>query len=164
MRGIWPTIIGDRPWLMRMSLRSRVRRIRLRRLLIGLLSCVYPFYLYLALLPCCQETQETDRLVTYREYPIDPSWTLDGSSAGWNRVLSDQDKKFIMQRYPKTGIVRTTNDGVYLVNCFKGNQISSGIAYYSFLGNNDGQQPTSYINVTQGSNVVWEGTPGSGIF
>lgn len=97
-----------------------------------------------------------------REYPIDPSWTLDGSSAGWNRVLSDQDKTFIMQRYPKTGIVRTTNDGVYLVNCFKGDQISSGIAYYSFLGNNDGQQPTAYIDVAKGKNITWEGTPGSG--
>jgi hypothetical protein len=76
-------------------------------------------------------------------------------------VLSDQDKNFIMQRYPKGGIVRTA-DGVYLVNCFKGNEISSGIAYYANLGNNDGQQPTSYINVTQGSNILWEGTPGSG--
>ncbi|KAH7350893.1 hypothetical protein BKA65DRAFT_246865 [Rhexocercosporidium sp. MPI-PUGE-AT-0058] len=98
------------------------------------------------------------------EYPIDPSWTLDGSSAGWNLVLSDQDKTFIMQRYPKTGIVRTTNDGVYLVNCFKGDQISSGIAYYSFLGNNDGQQPTAYIDIAKGSNVTWEGSLGSGTF
>lgn len=67
-----------------------------------------------------------------------------------------------MQRYPKTGIVRTTNDGIYLVNCFKGDQISSGIAYYSFLGNNDGQQPTAYIDVAKGNNILWEGTPGSG--
>ena len=101
-------------------------------------------------------------LIDSREYPYSPEWTTDGSSAGWNRVLSDQDKTFIMQRYPRSGPVRTTNDGVYLVNCFKDNQISSGIAYYSFLGNNDGKQPTAYIDVAKGTNILWEGTPGSG--
>ena len=91
---------------------------------------------------------------------------MDGSSAGWNLVLSDQDKTFIMQRYPKSGLVRTTSDGVYLVNCFKPStgEVSSGIAYYSFLGNNDGTQPTAYIDVKKGSNITWEGTPGSGMF
>lgn len=114
-------------------------------------------------LSCKYSAAQRDVMLTQRrEYPYPPEWTLDGSSAGWNRVLSDQDKNFIMQRYPKGGIVRTTTDGVYLVNCFKGNKISSGIAYYANLSNNDGQQPTSYINVTQGSNVIWEGTPGSG--
>jgi hypothetical protein len=103
-------------------------------------------------------------LTGLREYPYSPEWTTDGSSAGWNRVLSDQDKTFIMQRYPRSGPVRTTNDGVYLVNCFKDNQVSSGIAYYSFLGNNDGKQPTAYIDVSKGQNIQWEGTPGSGEF
>jgi len=42
-------------------------------------------------------------------------------------------------------------DGVYLVNSVKGNQISSGFAYYSELGwNNIGKPPTAYINVIQG--------------
>ncbi|KAK5118447.1 hypothetical protein LTR62_002961 [Meristemomyces frigidus] len=108
-------------------------------------------------------TEETafDR-TSIMEYAYPASFTLDGSSAPWNTQLSGTDKTFIMQCYPHVGIRRTTNDGVYFVNCFKGNQVSSGIAYYSFLGNNDGQQPTAFINVTQGSNVVWEGTPGSG--
>lgn len=69
-----------------------------------------------------------------------------------------------MQVYPRNGIQRNTSDGVYLVNCFKDGQISSGVAYYSFLGNNDGQLPTAYIDVTKGSFVHWEGGPGSGKF
>ena len=99
-----------------------------------------------------------------REYAYPPEFTTDGSSAPWNDYLSDQDKKFIMQIYPKVGDRRTTSDGVYLVNCFKGDQISSGVAYYSFLGNNDGQQPTAYIDVVKGGNQIWEGEPGSGMF
>ncbi|OQO05246.1 hypothetical protein B0A48_09013 [Cryoendolithus antarcticus] len=95
------------------------------------------------------------------EYSYPASFTLDGSSAPWNTDLSDIDKTFIMQLYPNFGLRRTTNDGVYLVNCFKGSEISSGVAYYSFLGSNDGQQPTAYIDVTKGSNVIWEGSPGS---
>ncbi|KAK5113421.1 hypothetical protein LTR85_010849 [Meristemomyces frigidus] len=97
------------------------------------------------------------------EYAYPSTFTLDGSSAGWNTQLSDNDKTFIMQCYPNAGIRRTTNDGVYLVNCFNGSQISSGVAYYSFVGNNDGQQPTAYVDVTNGSNVLWEGTPGADV-
>ena len=69
-----------------------------------------------------------------------------------------------MQIYPKVGDRRTTTDGVYLVNCFKGNQVASGIAYYNFLGNNDGKQPTAYIDVVKGGYQTWEGKPGSGMF
>jgi hypothetical protein len=48
-------------------------------------------------------------------------------------------------------------DGVYLVNSVKGNEISSGYAYYSELGwNNLGKQPQAYINVIQGKYQTWE--------
>lgn len=100
----------------------------------------------------------------YREYAYPATFTTDGSSAPWNTALDDTDKAFIMQCYPSVGLRRSTNDGVYLVNCFKGDQISSGIAYYAFLGNNDGQQPTAYIDVSKGRNTTWEGTPGSGSY
>ncbi|CEI61421.1 unnamed protein product [Fusarium venenatum] len=49
---------------------------------------------------------------------------------------------------------------VYLVNSVKGNEISSGMAYYA-----DGHsaenfaQPQDYTDVTHGSNVHWEGKP-----
>ncbi|KAH8679674.1 hypothetical protein BGZ60DRAFT_427995 [Tricladium varicosporioides] len=102
------------------------------------------------------------------QYPYPPELTLDGSSAGWNRVLSNLDKTFIMRCYPKEGIVRNTQDGVYLVNRIKGgNQTASGIAYYSHFGNNDGQQADDYAEVSNNGYTWWENggevTFGSGI-
>ncbi len=82
--------------------------------------------------------------------------TLDGSSAGWNRVLSNLDKVFVMRCYPKEGIQRTTQDGIYLVNRVRGNQRASGIAYYEHFGNNDGQQPDDYAEVDNGDFTWWE--------
>jgi hypothetical protein len=34
-------------------------------------------------------------------YPIDPALTLDGSATGWNRALSETDKSFVGQLYPR---------------------------------------------------------------
>jgi len=34
-------------------------------------------------------------------YPIPPSWTLNGVTAGMNSALSDADKEFIRQAYPQ---------------------------------------------------------------
>jgi hypothetical protein len=110
-------------------------------------------------------TIETDfDRTSIMEYAYPPEFTLDGSFAPWNLHLSDVDKQFIMQCYPNQGIRRSTNDGVYLVNCFRGNEISSGVAYYSYLGGNDGHRPNAYIDVVKGQNVNWEGTPGSVTF
>ena len=67
-----------------------------------------------------------------------------------------------MTCYPKNKPPGRTTDGVYLVNCFKGNERSSGIAWYKNLGNNDGKQPDAYIDTQKGGNTIWEGTPGSG--
>jgi hypothetical protein len=91
-----------------------------------------------------------------RQYPYPPELTLDGSSVGWNRVLSNLDKTFIMRRYPREGIVRNTQDGIYLVNRVRGNQTASGIAYYQHFGNNDGQQPDDYVEVSNGGYTWWE--------
>ncbi|QPC70414.1 hypothetical protein HYE68_001166 [Fusarium pseudograminearum] len=54
---------------------------------------------------------------------------------------------------------------VYLVNSVKGNEISSGMAYYA-----DGHsaanlaQPDTYTDVTHGYNVHWEGNDVKGTF
>ncbi|WXC44556.1 hypothetical protein QX201_004291 [Fusarium graminearum] len=82
--------------------------------------------------------------------------TLDGSSAPWNRVISDLDKVFAMRLYPKEGIQRTTTDGVYFINRERNGFEASGIAYYSKFGNNDGQQPDTYVEVSNGSFTWWE--------
>lgn len=82
--------------------------------------------------------------------------TLDGSSAPWNRVISNLDKTFAMRLYPKEGIQRTTTDGVYFINRERNGFEASGIAYYSQFGNNDGQQPDTYIEVSNGSFAWWE--------
>jgi hypothetical protein len=82
--------------------------------------------------------------------------TLDGSSAPWNRVISNLDKVFAMRLYPKDGIQRTTTDGVYFMNRERNGFEASGIAYYSRFGNNDGQQPDAYIEVSNGSFAWWE--------
>jgi hypothetical protein len=82
--------------------------------------------------------------------------TLDGSSAPWNRVISNLDKVFAMRLYPKEGIQRTTTDGVYFINRERNGFEASGIAYYSQFGNNDGQQPDTYIEVSNGSFAWWE--------
>jgi hypothetical protein len=76
--------------------------------------------------------------------------------------LDDTDKKFIMTCYPKGKPAGRTTDGVYLVNCFKGAQRSSGVAWYKTLGFNDGKQPDAYIDVKKDGNVTWEGNSGSG--
>jgi hypothetical protein len=77
--------------------------------------------------------------------------TLDGSSAPWNRVISNLDKVFAMRLYPKEGIQRNTTDGVYFIN-----RERNGIAYYARFGNNDGQQPDTYVEVSNGSFAWWE--------
>lgn len=89
--------------------------------------------------------------------------TLDGSSAPWNRVISDLDKVFAMRLYPKEGIQRTTTDGVYFINRERNGFEASGIAYYSKFGNNDGQQPDTYVEVSNGSFTWWE-NGGEGIY
>ncbi|KAJ5051429.1 uncharacterized protein L3040_001208 [Drepanopeziza brunnea f. sp. 'multigermtubi'] len=99
---------------------------------------------------------EQETVFNSRQYPYDAAWTLDGSSAGWNRVLSSLDKTFIMRTYPKEGIVRTSQDGIYLVNCFRGEERSSGVAYYGRFGNNDGQEPDEWLEVTNGELNWWE--------
>jgi hypothetical protein len=70
-----------------------------------------------------------------------------------------------MRCYPKEGIVRNTQDGVYLVNLARGNQRASGLAYYVNFGNNDGQEPDDYVEVENGDYTRWEnGGQGTGFF
>ena len=54
--------------------------------------------------------------------------------------------------------IRSHPDGCYFVNCRRGDEISSGVAYYRNLdpGLNDGQQPDAYTNVSVGSFTTWE--------
>lgn len=70
--------------------------------------------------------------------------------------MSPLDKIFIMRCYPREGIVRNTQDGVYFVNCTRGDQRASGIAYYTHFGNNDGQTPDDYVIVNSGDFQWWE--------
>jgi len=98
-----------------------------------------------------------------RQYSYEASMTIDGSSAPWNRVISNLDKTFAMRLYPKEGIQRTTTDGVYLINRERNGFEASGIAYYSHFGNNDGQKPDEYVEVSNGSFAWWE-NGGEGTF
>jgi hypothetical protein len=52
--------------------------------------------------------------------------------------------------------VRNTQDGVYLVNRVRGNQRASGLAYYANFGNNDGQEPDDYVEVSNDDYTWWE--------
>jgi hypothetical protein len=61
-----------------------------------------------------------------------------------------------MRCYPKEGIVRNSQDGVYLVNRVRGNQRASGLAYYVNFGNNDGQEPEDYVEVSNDDYTWWE--------
>jgi hypothetical protein len=54
-------------------------------------------------------------------------------------------------------------DGVYLVNSSKNGQNTSGFAWYSHIGNNDGTQPDAYIDIDTTSCVTWEGNSFSGM-
>lgn len=54
-------------------------------------------------------------------------------------------------------------DGVYLVNSRKGDQLSSGFAYYSHINSlNTGSQPDAYIDIKKDGNVFWEGATQTG--
>lgn len=49
-------------------------------------------------------------------------------------------------------------DTIYLVNSYKGNEISSGMAYYADGHEQNGvSRPDDYVDVVHGSNVHWEG-------
>jgi hypothetical protein len=54
--------------------------------------------------------------------------------------------------------IRSHPDGVYFVNCQRGNEISSGLAYYRNMnpGANDGRRPDAYVDVSHGSFITWE--------
>ncbi|KAF7560934.1 hypothetical protein G7046_g3189 [Stylonectria norvegica] len=56
-----------------------------------------------------------------------------------------------------------TAELIYLVNSSKGGEVSSGIAYYAD-GAEPPSQPTDYVDVAHGSNVVWEGHTIKGTF
>ncbi|KAM0231529.1 hypothetical protein ACHAPO_008377 [Fusarium lateritium] len=103
-----------------------------------------------------QSSVDFNLFATFKQYSYDASMTLDGSSAPWNRVISNLDKVFAMRLYPKEGIQRTTTDGVYFINRERNGFEASGIAYYSHFGNNDGQQPDTYVEVSNGSFAWWE--------
>ncbi|KAG5753140.1 hypothetical protein H9Q69_008481 [Fusarium xylarioides] len=54
-------------------------------------------------------------------------------------------------------------DTLYLVNSWKGDEISSGMAYYAdghdATGGTGGSRPDDYVDVTHGSHIIWEGQP-----
>ncbi|KIL84961.1 hypothetical protein FAVG1_11831 [Fusarium avenaceum] len=56
------------------------------------------------------------------------------------------------------------DEGVYLVNSRKGNEISSGMAYYADINHSHLQQPSAYTDVTHGDHIVWEGRRVTGNF
>lgn len=59
-------------------------------------------------------------------------------------------------------------DTLYLVNSWKGNEISSGMAYYAdghdATGGTGGSRPDDYVDVSHGSHIIWEGQPVKGKF
>jgi len=59
---------------------------------------------------------------------------------------------------------KPVTDGVYLVNSIKGNQISSGFAWYRDFKNSQGQQPGAYIDIKKDGYFTWEGAIGKGTF
>ncbi|KAF5650645.1 myroilysin precursor [Fusarium sp. NRRL 25303] len=64
--------------------------------------------------------------------------------------------------------VATAADTLYLVNSWKGSEISSGMAYYAdghdATGGMGGSRPDDYVDVTHGSHIIWEGQPVKGTF
>ncbi|EKJ72297.1 hypothetical protein FPSE_07526 [Fusarium pseudograminearum CS3096] len=48
-------------------------------------------------------------------------------------------------------------ESIYIVNSRKGNEISSGCAYYQDNAGAWGRRPDDYVDVTHGSHRVWEG-------
>jgi hypothetical protein len=48
-------------------------------------------------------------------------------------------------------------ESVYIVNSRKGNEISSGCAYYTDNAGAWGRRPDDYVDVTHGRHHVWEG-------
>ncbi|KAF5648955.1 myroilysin precursor [Fusarium sp. NRRL 52700] len=64
--------------------------------------------------------------------------------------------------------VATAADTLYLVNSWKGNEISSGMAYYAdghdATGGIAGSLPDDYVDVTHGSYATWEGQAVKGTF
>jgi hypothetical protein len=48
-------------------------------------------------------------------------------------------------------------ESIYLVNSRKGNEISSGCAYYVDNAGAWGRRPDDYTDVTHGTHHVWEG-------
>ncbi|KAF5592396.1 myroilysin precursor [Fusarium pseudocircinatum] len=62
----------------------------------------------------------------------------------------------------------TAADTLYLVNSWKGNEISSGMAYYAdghdATGGTGGSRPDDYVDITHESHIIWEGQPVKGTF
>jgi hypothetical protein len=127
----------------------------------------------------------------YLNWCFGGNYDRNGNSVTFNPIAgqSNQDKPFqdLQLTYQTTAPTQTiapaptnppippTNptrqnpadtDGNYFVNCQKSDgTVSSGMAYYKNLvpGQNVGQQPDDYIDVTHGSYVTWEST-GVGTF
>ncbi|KAF4954335.1 hypothetical protein FGADI_5358 [Fusarium gaditjirri] len=64
--------------------------------------------------------------------------------------------------------IATAADTLYLVNSWRGNEISSGMAYYAdghdATGGTGGSRPNDYVDVTHGSHIIWEGQAVKGTF
>lgn len=54
------------------------------------------------------------------------------------------------------GITRTNVDGVFFVNCRRGDEVSSGLAYYKEMNLEGGSGPDDYVDVVHGSFTTWE--------
>ncbi|KAL2073098.1 hypothetical protein VTL71DRAFT_10422 [Oculimacula yallundae] len=112
------------------------------------------------------------------------SYTRDGNNVNFNKIPSQippvPSPPAPTPPPPPEKPVRTHKDGIYLLNCMRGNEISSGVAYvrigepHSLLsryleiplryyknlrdGGNFGSRPDDYVDVTKGSFQKWEQT------
>ncbi|KAF2742333.1 zincin [Sporormia fimetaria CBS 119925] len=90
------------------------------------------------------------------QYSFPAEFTLDGKSAPWNSTMSWLDKLTVMRFYPREGIVRNTQDGIYLVNGTRGDERCSAVVYYYRFADNDGRVPDEFITVSNGDFAWWE--------
>ncbi|KAK0123928.1 hypothetical protein ONS95_008918 [Cadophora gregata] len=102
----------------------------------------------------------------FENWAFGGSFNRDGNNVTFQKIPAPQSFPPV-QAPPPPAILppkptRTHADGMYLVNCQRGNEYSSGVAYYKNLhdGGNTGRKPDDYIDVVKGRNVNWE-KPGS---
>jgi hypothetical protein len=92
------------------------------------------------------------------------TWTRDGAFGEHVIFRGNPDPASLPPAVPIPPVIPKFEglkaaDGVYLVNSLRGEEKSSGLAYYKNMraGGNDGQLPDDYVDLVHGDLIKWEG-------